>query len=180
MSPISAAKLPGHIAARASARLLRAVQRKGSYNYPSPDNNALGECTTTGFPLLCFRKEVKDGAVVPNAKLTSRMPVGYVGNFPLNLVGQWPQPRSCCFKSRGGNVQHCDVLPALLQKRIYKVRSSATYIDEGRGRQRTEAAEGGEGGLRRCLIPAYLGGGFILVDMGPVLLFVRSHHCTCL
>jgi hypothetical protein len=104
-----------------TAALLGTIQRKGRNDGQAAHHKPRQKRSTIGFTLVWLRQEVENGAVVPNVKLAGWPPICDFAHFPLDLPCKCAQPSFRRFKCGGGNVEDCDVLPAMLQQFIYEV-----------------------------------------------------------
>ena len=68
------------------ATFFRSVEGEGGDNDQPPLGNRARKCKPISGALFGLGKKVKDSAVVPYAKPAGRLPIGDVGDFPVNLV----------------------------------------------------------------------------------------------
>lgn len=114
-----------------STALFRSVECKRRHDEPASGNERAQERAAISCALARFRQKMKDCPIMPNVILSRGLPLGDVGNFPVDLLRVSPQSFSCCLECRCCNVENCKVRPSATQQRINQIRGTAADIDQG-------------------------------------------------
>ena len=109
---------------------LRAFRRKSGDDQMATGFQSMLQLVQVPSLVCRIGEKVKHGPVMPDAVGSLQAGFQQIGFQPVDLCGPVSQARLGLGQRAGGNIQHAEVGPALVEKMIHQPRYTTPYIDE--------------------------------------------------